>query len=159
MKQTAVQLLKEALDYEMKSGTKMVVNWDMYLEIEKEQMMDAHLKADVFPRKYEFEQYYKETYGNNELGHSLNWSGEVAKGHTNTISYEQAIEIVKDMNKQPMTFVPNEISDEEIDNNIVKEYENVGDEKLFPNFTDKDIWGNGFYEGAKWYREQLKQRQ
>ena len=79
-------------------------------EKEKQQMMDAHLKADVFPRKYEFEQYYKETYGNNELGHSLNWSGEVAKGHTNTISYEQAIEIVKDMNKQPMTFVPNEIS-------------------------------------------------
>ena len=51
------------------------------------------------------------------------------------------------------------ISDEEIDNNIVKEYENVGDEKLFPNFTDKDIWMDGFYDGAKWYREQLKQKQ
>ena len=48
------------------------------------------------------------------------------------------------------------LSDEEIDNVVVKEYENVGDEKLFPNFTDKDIWQNGFYEGAKWYREQLK---
>lgn len=149
MKQTAVQLLKEALDYEMKSGTKMVVNWDMYLEIEKEQMMDAHLKADVFPRKYEFEQYYKETYGNNELGHSLNWSGEVAKGHTNTISYEQAIEIVKDMNKQPMTFVPNEISDEEIYNKAV-----------FHDGSDYSLGQhNGFIEGAKWYREQLKQRQ
>jgi hypothetical protein len=49
-----------------------------------------------------------------------------------------------------------EISDEEIYNAVVKEYENVGDEKLFPNHTDKDIWMNGFYEGAKWYREQLK---
>jgi hypothetical protein len=37
MKQTAVQLLKESIDYEMKLGTKMVVNWDMYIEMEKEQ--------------------------------------------------------------------------------------------------------------------------
>ena len=48
---------------------------------------------------------------------------------------------------------------EDIDNAAVKEYENVGDEKLFPNHTDKDIWMNGFYDGARWYREQLKQRQ
>jgi hypothetical protein len=52
-----------------------------------------------------------------------------------------------------------EISDEEIDNAVVKQYENVGDDKLFPNHSDKDIWMNGFYEGAKWYREQLKKRQ
>jgi hypothetical protein len=37
MKQTAIQLLKESIDYEMKLGTKMVVNWDMYIEMEKEQ--------------------------------------------------------------------------------------------------------------------------
>jgi hypothetical protein len=37
MKQTAVQLLKESIDYEIKLGTKMVVNWDMYIEMEKEQ--------------------------------------------------------------------------------------------------------------------------
>jgi hypothetical protein len=34
-------------------------------EIEKEQMLECYLKADVFPRKYEFEQYYNETYGGN----------------------------------------------------------------------------------------------
>lgn len=51
-----------------------------------------------------------------------------------------------------------ELTDEEIDNAVVKEYENVGDEKLFPNHTDKDIWMNGFYDGARWYREQLKQK-
>jgi hypothetical protein len=51
-----------------------------------------------------------------------------------------------------------QISDEEIDNAVVKEYENVGDEKLFPNHSDKDIWMNGFYEGSKWYREQLKSK-
>lgn len=49
-----------------------------------------------------------------------------------------------------------EITDEQIDNAVVKAYENVGDEKLFPNHTDKDIWMNGFYEGAKWYRQELK---
>jgi hypothetical protein len=37
MKQTAIQLLKESIDYEMKLGTKMVVNWDMYIEMEKKQ--------------------------------------------------------------------------------------------------------------------------
>jgi hypothetical protein len=37
MKQTVIQLLKESIDYEMKLGTKMVVNWDMYIEMEKEQ--------------------------------------------------------------------------------------------------------------------------
>jgi len=30
--------------------------------MEKEQMIDCYLKADVFPRKYEFEEYYKETF-------------------------------------------------------------------------------------------------
>jgi hypothetical protein len=54
---------------------------------------------------------------------------------------------------------PIEISDEGIDNSVVKEYENAGEEKVFPNFTNKDIWMNGFYDGAKWYREQIKQRQ
>jgi len=51
-----------------------------------------------------------------------------------------------------------QLTDEEIDNAVVKEYENVGDEKLFPNHSDKDIWMNGFYDGARWYREQLKQK-
>ena len=37
-KQTAVELLKETLDAEMKLGTKMIINWDMYLEMEKEQI-------------------------------------------------------------------------------------------------------------------------
>jgi hypothetical protein len=48
MKYTIVELLKRDLDSEMKSGTKMVVNWDMYLKMEKEQhgeTWDAALKA------------------------------------------------------------------------------------------------------------------
>lgn len=38
MKQTAIQLLRETIDYEMKLGTKMVINWDMYLAMEQDQM-------------------------------------------------------------------------------------------------------------------------
>jgi hypothetical protein len=32
-------------------------------EMEKERMLECYLKADVFPRKYEFEKWYNETYG------------------------------------------------------------------------------------------------
>jgi L-ribulose-5-phosphate 3-epimerase UlaE len=60
MKQTAVQLLKESIDYEMKLGTKMIANWDMYLEMEKQQIMDAfeegmfhHLNGYTPPEYYE----------------------------------------------------------------------------------------------------------
>ena len=42
--QTAVQLIIEALDIECKSRG-MNVNWDMYLEIEKEQTEQARLDA------------------------------------------------------------------------------------------------------------------
>ncbi len=31
-------------------------------EMEKEQMLECYLKADVFPRKYEFEKWYNETF-------------------------------------------------------------------------------------------------
>ena len=42
--QTAVQLIIEALDIECKSRG-MNVNWDMYLEMEKEQTEQARLDA------------------------------------------------------------------------------------------------------------------
>jgi hypothetical protein len=65
--QTAVQLIIEALDIECKSRG-MNVNWDMYLELEKEQIMIAYgigaisenISIEVV------EQYYNETYGGGE---------------------------------------------------------------------------------------------
>ena len=36
-KQTAVEQLKQDIDLEIKSGTKIVVNWDMYLAMEKDE--------------------------------------------------------------------------------------------------------------------------
>jgi hypothetical protein len=70
-KQTAIQLLKENIDSEMKLGTKMVVNWDMYLAMEKEQIIEAYLtplsneywfqKDEILNQ--ESKKYYNETYG------------------------------------------------------------------------------------------------
>jgi len=63
-KQTAVQLLKESIDHELKSGTKMVVNWDMYLAMEKEQIEDAYWHGGVYWHNEETEeQWSNKTYG------------------------------------------------------------------------------------------------
>ena len=64
---TVVTLLMEELDAEMKMGTKMVLNWDKYLEMEKEQIIEA-FDCDVSPEPGEEwisngQQYYNKTYG------------------------------------------------------------------------------------------------
>jgi hypothetical protein len=74
-KQTAIQLLKENIDSEMKLGTKMAVNWDMYLAMEKEQIIDAYLtplsneywfqKDEILNQ--ESEKYYNETYNDKTI--------------------------------------------------------------------------------------------
>jgi len=38
---TSIELLKQDLDVELKLGTKMVVNWDMYIEMYKQEIIDA----------------------------------------------------------------------------------------------------------------------
>jgi len=68
-KKTAVQFLKESIDLEMRLGTKMVVNWDMYLQIERQQMEEAVSngisKADMTNHRgyFDFDKWYNETYG------------------------------------------------------------------------------------------------
>ena len=59
---TAVELLKKDLDAEIKLGTKMVVNWDMYLEMEKQQIIDAWFDGYGGSAHSE-DEYYNETYG------------------------------------------------------------------------------------------------
>ncbi len=66
------------------------------------------------------------------------------------ISDEEALKLAKNMNKQPMTFVPNEISDEEIEKAAFDYVENSEEDKWTATLT--------FIAGVKWYREQLKQR-
>ena len=65
---TVVTLLMEELDAEMKMGTKMVLNWDKYLEMEKEQIIHAWREGDndsmYSPKELDqqAEQYYNETF-------------------------------------------------------------------------------------------------
>ena len=67
---TAVMLLKETLDQEMKFGTKMVVNWDMYLEKERQQIEEAYQSGGTNALKYirdypiyvTKEEYYNQKY-------------------------------------------------------------------------------------------------
>jgi hypothetical protein len=66
--QTVVQLIIQALDIECKSRG-MNVNWDMYLEMEKEQMCKFAYKCHNHYKVYgdfNIEQYYNETYGGNK---------------------------------------------------------------------------------------------
>ena len=39
---TSIELLKQDLDAELKLGTKMVVNWDMYIEMHKQEIETAY---------------------------------------------------------------------------------------------------------------------
>jgi hypothetical protein len=66
---TSIELLKQDLDAELKLGTKMVVNWDMYIEMHKQEMekiwFDSTLQFDnsaEMTHKKSFEQYYQETF-------------------------------------------------------------------------------------------------
>jgi len=132
---TAIELLKQDIDLEIKSGTKMVVNWDMYLEMEKQQIIDA---AERWKGTDFAEKYYAETYGS---------KGSDDTSSQTEISDEEAIEMIKDMNKQPMRFhcVPKEISDEEVE--------------MAALLNEPRVTRRAFRSGAKWYREQLKKKQ
>lgn len=65
-KKTAIQLLRESIDSEVKLGTKMVINWDMYLEMEREQIIDAVSRGwwnnENGLVSWIGEEYYNETY-------------------------------------------------------------------------------------------------
>jgi hypothetical protein len=55
-------------------------------------------------------------------------------------------------NKHWATFTEKEVYDFEIiniENLALEQFENVGDEGLFPNYSDKDIWMDGFISALK----------
>jgi len=138
-------------------------------EMHKKEIMEAWEDGiDSFSTR-SAEQYYQETFGSKkkikfteeewaELNNGSKKSHEIIKLPQQEISDKKTLSEKYKEYKDWLNEIP-QISDEEIDNAVVEKYENVGDEKLFPNHTDKDIWMNGFYEGAIWYREQLKSKQ
>jgi hypothetical protein len=62
---TAIQELIEHLDIEMKQKG-IIPNWDMYLEKEKEQIIDAYEAAMERPIQNYAEVYYNMNYNQNE---------------------------------------------------------------------------------------------
>ena len=60
-KQTSVDWLEQA--YWDNKGTLSQKHFDQAKQMEKEQMKEAHLIADHYPRGYEFDKWYNETYG------------------------------------------------------------------------------------------------
>ena len=67
--QTAVEWLVKQLQSNIDirwRGTNIIELGEQAKEMEKERMLECYLKADVFPRKYEFEQWYDKTYGGNK---------------------------------------------------------------------------------------------
>ena len=74
MSKTAIQLLRESIDSEVKLGTKMVINWDMYLAMEREQIEGAYIQGclDEIEERMEFcveescKTDYNETYKGGE---------------------------------------------------------------------------------------------
>lgn len=58
--QTAVELLRQDLDAEIKLGTKMVVNWDAYLEMERVQMQQSFQDGQWDVAKHAYDQQVKQ---------------------------------------------------------------------------------------------------
>jgi hypothetical protein len=74
------------------------------------------------------------------------------------ISDEEALKLAKEMNKQPVIFVPYEISDEEIEKVGEEWCHAIGEDGFVNSGDDYDIHElPAFIAGAKWYKEQLKQ--
>jgi hypothetical protein len=63
-KQTAVDYLVEQLIKQGFFKRLPIIAIQQASQMEKEQMKEAHLIADHYPRGYEFDKWYNETYGN-----------------------------------------------------------------------------------------------
>jgi hypothetical protein len=77
------------------------------------------------------------------------------------ISDEEALRLVKEMNKQPMRFVPYEISDEEIEKEVEERYpiKKVVSMSMLTSFDLKQLSKQiGFVAGVMWYKEKIKNK-
>ena len=150
--QTAVEWLEQEL--KKIPFVNVIDVFEQAKEMEKQQIIDAfgigchHESKRLVGYQDIAEQYYTSTYGskgsNETNGNNVEKVPNVTSSQTE-ISDEQAIEMLKDINKQPMRFhcVPKEISNEEI--------EKYAKQNAFQYYE--------FITGAKWYREQLKSKQ
>ena len=176
MKQTAVEWLIEQIKKEHPFWTSI---FEQAKEMEKQQIKDAYNKSfELRDKPYSTaDKYYNETYGSkgsdNHIVDTNKMVGQVPdvrkmvdddketfllwvrrnyeRCKTGWIDLETGNkhriepDLVYEYYQLHPTFSQTEISDEEIENC-------VGDGM-------HDFYKGGFIEGAKWYREQLKQRQ
>ena len=145
---TAVELLKKDLDAEIKLGTKMVVNWDMYLEMEKQQIIDAWFDGYGGSAHSE-DEYYNETYGSKG-------SDETLKDYHIVDTNEMVFSQTEISNEAQRIYGEHqiqmlEISDEEIEKSAKEWYNKKG----IANYKAEI---RAWVSACKWYREQLKQR-
>ena len=108
--------------------------WKDAKEMHKQQIIDAW--NDVYGNIKDAEQYYQETFGSNGSGMS-----EKPNNHTNS---------EKPNNHTDAQLPQQEISDEEIYEGIIKHC-SIPHDRLSAEI-------NAMIGGAKWYREQLKQK-
>ena len=108
-----------------------------YYPFKDEDEMIHHTKVD--------ENLYKQA--SNEIKGWLELPKDISISSQTEISDEEWKKIVKEIGKQPMIFVPNEISDEEIEKWI-------DSTPYYGHCTPE--YKEGLEDGIKWYREQLK---
>ena len=141
MKQTSIEWLETELKKIPFVNPKEV--FEQAKEMHKQEMSDSYQDGWMSCEKW---------FEDKELDDHIVDINEMVELPQQEISDEEAIEMLKDMNKQPMRFhcVPKEISDEEIFKHSIKAME-----ERYGSGCDEEI--DAHFRGAVWYREQLKQ--
>jgi len=163
MKQTATdyfydRMLKLFMQYHEEDiptinfGEVITEAFDQAKAMEKEQIIDAYANGSNDRLKNTINDFFNETYGSNHFVDTNEMIDHIVDANKMVeISEDQAIEMVKDMNKQPMRFhcVPKEISDEELFQQAI-----LAMEEWYGSGCDSEI--DAYFRGAKWMQKQLK---
>lgn len=57
---------------------------------------------------------------------------------------------VESWKKELETYISSDLSIKQLEKIASINFKDAGDEGLFPNYTDKDIWMAGFVDGIRW---------
>jgi len=180
---TSIELLKQDLDAELKLGTKMVVNWDMYIEIHKQEIIDAVGVGSQFDRDYLYgyhdkaEQYYQETFiSKGSDDHISDISKMIVYTHDDVIKMMDTFHtsiLNRDLCMAKLTPIElpqhppvfsengNELLFDEEGNLIKENQQKISDEEIekeaiqiYSALEEEEFVA--WKNGAKWYREQLR---
>jgi hypothetical protein len=172
---------KQYGDYPELSYNKM---FDQAKEMEKQQIIDAWIATDNELQRMAAEQYYTSTYGSNkkikfteeewaELNNGSKGSDATFPKTEPAMIVPEAISILKIHQKWRLgadivMIEPKELTKAidvlinyhtDIMNETLSSQTEISDDEIYKVSFEKESidWHDGFIEGAKWYREQLKQ--